>query len=1086
MTALHERLGGEASLDLTDLFARLADEVVGVDLGDVRFDASGVIGAVGGVAGIDLDSLRVIVQGTLADTGGRIEGGLPTVTLPDSLTALTGRVGSLGALVPEIEVPDLIGIDGLDLRVDTVRSVIETGPLADLLGLVPGLQWSATLGRASGSLGGLVDLVRVLAGLTAMAAASRQVEEHAERLFHLLDPEASTSAGSALAELAGDVGLVATVRAADPTDAVAAEEIAARVTGFLSAAGALADQWATGMGYGEATLLGLDVAGNAAAMEFARLALSGVDLSSVASLTSDLRRAAAPLLDLPVPGPATFVGGFEAAAVTFTSEATALVATWDPAATLAPVSDLSAALLAPVLQVQQALSSVGSEVTGALGGLRGLVAEVDLTQVVAAVDELLQPVVEVLDTVEAQISTAQATLEELAGTLETALRTVGELIGDAATAVNDGFLRAERALDGLDLQTIAERLTEGLRAIASALSAAQLTPYFDTAIEVISTAADIIEQVPFGLLPTDIQQEIVEACRPIKQLDLQEVEDVLRAELAQIRGEFRAEALEEIESAYRAVVDFLASLDPQPHLVTFETTALGDLREVLDEIDPTALLAPVEAALGEVRGLLAGLDLEEEVVAPLRGVFQPILDALASLDPATLLAPVREEVDQAREAVTSVLHLDEAEESLRSLRARSADLIDRLDPQELVAVLDGRAAAALATLPDGPPGGAFGSMLVSLAEASGFRADEPAMRDVIEWVRGDAVGGEVVRTRLQAATSRLSEVKETVGLLDPAPLAASCGALHRALLTALSTHPADSLLRTTVEPMLAALRPDDVLAPLIENRRRYQVALEADAALLSTLSASGRSEVTEAAAHLHVAIMPLGAFPAKLGAILSAVGLEPAGRPLRVVVSELLATGVSGPLPAALAGLVEAAQGKVLEVVDLVVTSGLDAIGALTGILELVDLGPIVEELTALHTQVHDEVAGLAPDVLLGGVIGAADAVIARLAEFDPLAPVRAVIDAALEVADEVFESARPTVVFAPVVSLHQDLLRLAGGLDVVSLLRPVLDALDGIAAQLDDGFDRTGDALQELQGALPSEVSSSTITAAVDVGVSL
>jgi hypothetical protein len=113
--------------------------------------------------------------------------------------------------------------------------------------------------------------------------------------------------------------------------------------------------------------------------------------------------------------------------------------------------------------------------------------------------------------------------------------------------------------------------------------------------------------------------------------------------------------------------------------------------------------------------------------------------------------------------------------------------------------------------------------------------------------------------------------------------------------------------------------------------------------------------------------------------------------------------------------------------------------------------------------------------------------VVARLRTFDPLAPVRQVILAAQAAADSVFESARPTVVFVPVIDLHRQVVGIARGLDVVSLMRPVLDALDGIAAQLDSGLDETGDALKELQDALPSEVSSTDlgIAASVDIGVS-
>jgi hypothetical protein len=106
------------------------------------------------------------------------------------------------------------------------------------------------------------------------------------------------------------------------------------------------------------------------------------------------------------------------------------------------------------------------------------------------------------------------------------------------------------------------------------------------------------------------------------------------------------------------------------------------------------------------------------------------------------------------------------------------------------------------------------------------------------------------------------------------------------------------------------------------------------------------------------------------------------------------------------------------------------------------------------------------------------------LRDFDPLAPVRDAVDAARAAVDAVLETARPTVVFADVVTLHHDVVGLAQGLDVAALLRPVLESLDGLAGQLDAGFARTGDALKRLQAALPDQVSS--VDVEVDVGVSI
>jgi hypothetical protein len=152
--------------------------------------------------------------------------------------------------------------------------------------------------------------------------------------------------------------------------------------------------------------------------------------------------------------------------------------------------------------------------------------------------------------------------------------------------------------------------------------------------------------------------------------------------------------------------------------------------------------------------------------------------------------------------------------------------------------------------------------------------------------------------------------------------------------------------------------------------------------------------------------------------------------------------------------------------------------------VDALDLTPVVAELTALHADVLAHVRAVSPEQLLGDVLDVADDVVARLRDFDPLAPVRDAVDAARAAIDAVLETARPTVVFADVVTLQHDVVGLAQGLDVAALLRPVLESLDGLAGQLDEGFARTGDALKRLQAALPDQVSS--VDVGVDVGVSI
>ena len=1084
MAPLATDLEAQANLDLTDLFGSLASDVLGVDLGAVTFDASGVLDLVAGAEGPDLDALRSTVAAVLAAGGERLDLGIPGVRVPPALLELTDRLGSLETLVPDATVPDLVGLDGLGGRLEAVRGAVESGPLADLLELAPALEWPGLLGRLGGDLGGLVELLRVLAALTATAATSRHLVERTERFAGLLDGAAAESAADGVRLLAGDPGLVAALGAADPSDAAALAELVPRVAAFGDAVLVMGETWSAGMGYGEATLPFVDVAGTAAAIEVARVALDGADLDAVAGLVAEIRRAGAVFLDAPLPDPASFAGGLVTRVAELATELTAVVEGWDVAGTLDPVTDLASLALRPITELQRALAAVESEVTGALQGLRGLVGELDLAPLTGAIDSALRPVTEVLDGVATEVVAAEATLEEVATTITTALDQVAGFVQDAATHVTGALEAVGGALEALPLQELGDTLSDELRKVADALGSAQLSPYFDAAIDVIDTIAEVVDAVPFGLLPTDVQQEIVDACQPIKELRLEPIENELRSELAQVRSDFQADALAAVEAAYADVLDVLRSLDPAPLLADFEAETMGQLQEQLDAIDPVALLAPVEEALGELRSLLAGLDLQAEVMEPLRELFRPVLEAVDALDPAALLAPVQEQVDDAREALSGLVPLGPAEEALRALRARAADALVRIDAAAVARALDARAVAALAELPEGPPGGAAGAALVSLAEASGFRADEPAVADVIGWIRGDAVGGEVVRARLRLAGEHVTSVRDTVAGLDPSPAVAAAAAHHRALRDAVAGHPDDSPLRAAVDPILAAASPAQVLGGLAENQRRYRVGLEAEAALVGGLGASGRSEVTETAGALRVALGPLSAFPARLRALLEALGLEPGSRPLREVLLDLLRS--PGGLTTALTTLVDAVRDKAVEALDVAADAALETLGSVEEVLAVLDLAPIVAEVTALHAQVRDEIAALTPQELLGDAVAGAEEVVSRLEEFDPLAAVRDVLVGAVEAAEQVFSSARPTVVFAPAVDLHGDVMRIVGGLEVVSLLRPVLDALDAIGAQLDTGLDRTGDALTGLQAALPGEVTSTDTGASVDIGESL
>jgi hypothetical protein len=1080
-------LKATAAIDLEQVFQALAGVLRNADLGEVRFDASGIVTLTGRAAPPDLDGVTAATATASLTLNARLKAGTPGAEVPGEIQRLTGLVTAVGragdALAPTAGLVAETGLDALRARTGAVLSAVGDGPLAALFRLVPSLDLSGAVGGTGGLLAGLLELVRVLGGLTATAAVSERLTERADLLAGRLDVDAARAAADRLGRLAADTGLVAAIRAADPEDPDAAAALGARVVALLDAVLDVEQRWTVGMGVGEAALIGLDLAGGAAGLELGRLAMAGADLTAVGRAAADVRRMAEPLLGLALPEPEDVARDFVDQALDRTGAIAAAVRAWDPATLTRPVAQVTDLVVHPLNDVRLAVESVAGTVASAIRTLRQLVGEVDLTAVAQAVERALRPVIDTLDAIEAAIGAAEGALREVCANIVAGLQKVAGSVGRTAKDVTDALGRVEGALTALHLTQLAEDLRTGLDTASARLRAAQLTPYFDTANQVIDTGAQVIGAVPFGLLPTSVQQEIVDVAKPIKELDLQAVEDALRGELAGILASLHGEVLDELAGAYAKVVGFLASLDPQPALAELEAGPLQDLRTKIDEVDPVALLAPATEALDGMRGLLDGIDLRAEVLDPLTELFQPVLDALAAIDPAHVLDPLRQPLDAARQAVLDALHLDQATAAIGSFRDAAADRLGRIDAAALAAVLDEAVAARLRELPAGPPGGAFGSLLVTLSQAAGLDATEPAVADMLDWIAGRADGATVVRDRLRHVTGQVAQVRAGVAALDPAPVTAAAHAQHRAIGAAVQVHPDGSALRVAIEPLLAGVSPAEVLGPLAENRRRYLAALDADAAVAQALAASGRSEVTAAASGAHTALLPLAAIPAKLREILGALGV-PAAKPLRELVLDLYDRAGPQRILPAVTDLLAAARDAVLRLLDVFLQPALDVVATVRGTIEAFDLQPIVDELVALHAQVSAEVRALGPEQLLGGVLTAADEVIRRLHDFDPLAPVADLIEDATGAADAVLDSARPTVVFAPVVRMHHDIVAQAGGLDVHGLLAPVLEALDVIAAQLGEGFDRTGDALQRLQAALPDHVVASPLSVGADIGV--
>jgi len=143
----------------------------------------------------------------------------------------------------------------------SVRSNPVFATALQLLGaaLPGGLPLDRTASRLGDQAGGMAALVRLIGALMSTEALTREVATTAATINSLLD---GRSAQAALARLAAAEGasLADLIAAADPADPVQASAVLDAVAGFADGIRSAADQLVRGMAFGEATLVGADLA----------------------------------------------------------------------------------------------------------------------------------------------------------------------------------------------------------------------------------------------------------------------------------------------------------------------------------------------------------------------------------------------------------------------------------------------------------------------------------------------------------------------------------------------------------------------------------------------------------------------------------------------------------------------------------------------------------------------------------------------------------------------------------------------------------------------------------------------------------
>ncbi|MDJ0768554.1 MAG: hypothetical protein QNJ12_07150 [Ilumatobacter sp.] len=1073
------------------------------DFGDGGFDLDVTVDGLGGdlsaidVPAIDLDGASI------ADAAASIDG-IGTATIGDAVAAIVDGLTAVGVEVPlldeligpltaaidlgrqltELDIDALAavgelgsdiegtGLDAIEARIRAVTDGVASGPvrtMIDLLGgAVPGgLDLDGVFGELGSHGAAIKELVVQLGGLMAVEAAVRDAADGAALVLSMMEPT----------ELSALVGRLETWRLRDPADLLVGIDpddpdltaiVAPVIVDFARDVRLTAEALTRGLGFGQATLVGIDVPGVAARLDAAVALLSESGTAPIRALSEQIVEWCRPLLDAPLPDPADSLDAFWQLARDQVGALASGIDQLDPAVLAGGLVGGLEPVLGFVDTVRQAADEVVVAISSALATVRQLVEAVDLGPLIAEIQTVLEPIEAVIDTVTGLIGDAEATIQSASDAVVAAMDTVRTSMQTAADLVSGAFGRIQAALDALDLANLQATLEAGIAPIATALEKAQVRPFFDTAIDIVDTTADVVGAVPLGLLPDDAKADLAEAVEPIKQIDVQrDVADVLNARLAEILDQLDTTVLDEIEQAYAEVIAFLESVDPGAPIEQLEADVYEPFLETLRAIDPTAILQPLDDAIAPVRDAIGGFDLGSDLLDPIDAALDDVQEALAPYEPSTLLAPVVTEIDEVRTAITEFLHIEELHGWLDQAEATVDEWVGRLDPDQFTTLFTGAFDRIVADVAGPSRGvGVVPAAIAGLLRSAGIDARPETYDTVSAWIRGEP---SVLQPRLTGPAGRIGELAEVVRQVDLTDLVAGLAPIHRGLVQQIEALPENSLLRLSVEIEVTAASPTELLGPFADAAAHYADALDAAASELDRLAGSERLIVDAVAAALRDALRPLSTIGDWVRSLLGRFGLDPSGKTPREIAAELLATlspdTVLEPLLDAIRSFVDRlaalASDGVLQPAREIVTDVEAALAA-------IDIGFVADELDAIYADLLGAIDAIRPSAVLGDLLTSIEALQAELAGFDPLAPVEAAVTAMTDAITEGSEALRPTVLFAPVTDIYDQIVDALGALDIRALLDPLLLALDAIAAQLGGGLNDLAVAIKRLQDALP------------------
>lgn len=963
---------------------------------------------------------------------------------------------------------------------ELLRDAPEGGVLREILGLLT-VEAKVDGRNASLVLEGLQALdgvVRALGGMMCLESILAEAEDLAGKMAVTLDEEKLRGHIAVLqATLRGETESLAEQIAA-VTDAASLGPVIRTVGSVTTQLNEIREELAVPMAMGAATMAYLDIDRLQAEVNTARALARTADLGPLRNVIIKVAALVQPLLALDLGG--TPAGGIDALltqAETQVAQFAAAVAAFDVNGFSAPLTANIQALTAPIRDLDQVIAGVLSTLRKSLGEVRDAVAALPLDEVVATLREFVEPIATMLDEIAALLRDIQAALQTAAANATKAIGDINVALDKLKIESDKFFGKARSVIEKADIGAAIGAVAENVQSFSERIAKAEMKPYFDTAITAIDTAADVVGAVPFGLFPESMKADLDAAVKPIKDVDVEEMETTIEDLLGISGGTFtpRDDLEAAVAALYEKFQDLLETIEAQDPRVLLDSVQdeMQALAGNVRKLEPELTLKPVRDAIDRVKRVVQSTDLQA-ALAPVNEAFDEILGALDRYSPSQLMVPVQARIAAARTALKTQIRLDEWVPALDDLKKRATEFLEIADPARLEAPLRGAFAeikGILDTFPTADATAGLGTVVAALLGTTGLRIHPSSFPEAKRWIAGEASGTAALSGRTDRIARRIETVHAQLQAIDLPALTAgvttAVSEVKAAVSTLIDKLPLDTAERTRLAGLLPSLDAAVIFDDLVENRVRFLDVLREATARAGGFQRGGFSEVDVAAADLRSALDPLRPAGDKVGALFAAMGVSPD----EIGVAGVLRTVLDAAPPERITGIVmpvfTALQGRLEALLSAVIEPLQAAAGDLGELLDGIDLAPLITAADAVVGQLETEILQLSPSEVLREPLQSFNGFKTAFKETDPLDSVNAILTALRDAIARLLEKLDLEKILAEPLAIYDFILAELRKIAPRGLLTPLYDQLDEIAAQVDTGLDETVVSFKRLQEAV-------------------